>query len=291
MNSIIQKIKEHRIISTIIAVLLCAAIIVVIFLLSGTPEKKNSDSSSTADKVVETDYFEDSDYPVHVKATDSKISIKLDGSKTPDLTWNTTIEPGGIIFAENDAKEDNGVLNSLVKPKGGGYVTITYTRTAEIAGRKLNVAKIDVDIIATAADDGTISVSVSDIRQELSASGAEDTETPYLLEGNRVILPNGGDWVIVTPETDEDTYPRYTVYKGYDDDDYVYYSVIKNSEAYNTDADTVSETNSELSSDTSVAEQEVDETLILKSESLKIEQKLSCTLDDNREWKLSIAED
>ena len=298
MEKIIQKINDHRIIATIIAVLICAAIIVVIFLLSGSPEKKNSDFSSAAETIVETDYFEDSDYPVHVKASDSKISIKLDGSKTPDLTWDTAIEPGGIIYAENDAKEDKGVLNSDINPKGGGYVTVTYTRTAEIAGRKLNVAKIDVDIIATAADDGTISVAVSDIRQELSSSGAVDTDTPYLLEGNKVILPNGGDWVLVTPKTAENTYPDYTIYQGYDEDDHFYYSVTRNLTVNSdpeisddTSSEAADETVSKPASDASAAEQEADNILILKSESLKIEQKLSCTLDDNREWKLSIAED
>ena len=293
MNSIIQKIKEHRIISTIIAVLLCAAIIVVIFLLSGTPTGKKADSSSSGDAVTETDYFKDSDYPVHITAKGTEINIKLDGSKTPELTWDTAIEPGGIIFAENDAKEDNGVLNSLVKPKGGGYVTISYVRSAEIAGRKYAVAKIDVDIIATAADDGTISVSVSDVRQGLASAGAVDTETPYILEGNKVILPNGGDWTLTPPEVSDDAYPLYTIYSGYDEEGFQYFSVTRNiSTYYNSFEESISsDESSETSSSAQGTEAENNDELILKSESLKTEQKLRCTLDENREWILVTAED
>ena len=293
MNSIIQKIKEHRIISTIIAVLLCAAIIVVIFLLSGTPTGKKADSSSSGDAVTETDYFKDSDYPVHITAKGTEINIKLDGSKTPELTWDTAIEPGGIIFAENDAKEDNGVLNSLVKPKGGGYVTISYVRSAEIAGRKYAVAKIDVDIIATAADDGTISVSVSDVRQALASVGAVDTETPYILEGNKVILPNGGDWTLTPPEVSDDAYPLYTIYSGYDEEGFQYFSVTRNiSTYYNSFEESISsDESSETSSAAQGTEAENNDELILKSESLKTEQKLRCALDENREWILVTAED
>ena len=293
MNSIIQKIKEHRIISTIIAVLLCAAIIVVIFLLSGTPTGKKADSSSSGDAVTETDYFKDSDYPVHITEKGTEINIKLDGSKTPELTWDTAIEPGGIIFAENDAKEDNGVLNSLVKPKGGGYVTISYVRSAEIAGRKYAVAKIDVDIIATAADDGTISVSVSDVRQALASVGAVDTETPYILEGNKVILPNGGDWTLTPPEVSDDAYPLYTIYSGYDEEGFQYFSVTRNiSTYYNSFEESISsDESSETSSAAQGTEAENNDELILKSESLKTEQKLRCALDENREWILVTAED
>ena len=49
---------------------------------------------------------------------------------------------------------------------------------------------------AEAAMDQPEAVSLSSMWQNTASAGALDTDTPFLLRGNRVYLPMGGDWVL-----------------------------------------------------------------------------------------------
>ena len=108
----------------------------------------------------------------------------------------------------------------------------------------------------------------SDIRQKLSSAGAVDSGTPYILKGNRVILPNGGDWIL-TAENAPDL--MYYIDYGTDEDGHKYFEVIKDVSIEWTD-------------------EEFDKAkLVLKSDSLNQKQYLDCYMGDDRTWVLSMA--
>ena len=149
------------------------------------------------------DYFEGSLYPATCEEReDGTLLVTVDGSATPELNWQVENESTDLCEVSIKKKEKNGVLTVQLTPKATGYPSVYFTRVKEISGEEHAVAGIHVEGVIDSDETGKLSVKVLEIYQDAAAFGAADTETPYIIEGCQVLLPNGGDWELyeVMPE-------------------------------------------------------------------------------------------
>lgn len=272
MENFIRNIKNHKKIAVIcLSVLLVSIIIVMIVTKFGggtkinpTVKEHNSDAIG---------YFEDSDYPVYASQENQTLVIELDGSKSPDLKWENSDSPDNIIAVSDKGEEKDGMLTYVLWPSSTGYATVTFKRSGEIGGFSYDAVNIQVDVIVYTDDENVMYIKISDIRQSTASAGALDSDTPYLLNKNRVIMPNGGDWTLAPADDGGAPEGLYRIMEGVDDSGYSYFDVSKDLSLM-------------INEDGEPDENAVESRLILKSESLGIEKRLDCVMNSEREWLL-----
>lgn len=284
MKNFIRNIKEHK-----IAALIClgvVALLVLISVLAVRHGSKDSDDGSSSEQASEAEigeakrFYEDSDYPLTVTQEGQTLAVSLDGSATPDLAWQSFCTPEGIVTAEFDGEEDGGKVRSVISPEAVGYTTVTYSRSSEIGGMGYDAVSFSLDVYVYADEDnGTMYVRLSGTRQNNSASGAADTDNPYLLDANTVLFPKGiGDWTLTADPDSNAPEGYFNIMQATTDDGLSYFAVVIDSSLeYNEDGS--------LNFDAITAK------LLLKSEALGIEQKLKCVMDEERTLTLVEAEE
>ena len=270
MSNFIRNIKNHKKAAVICAaVLIIAAALTVLAIVHGNRGGKGS----------RTLYFEGSDYPVYVTEYSDKLVFELDGSKTKELSWTSELKPYGIARVDPKQKEKKGKLTYNLEPYQTGYATISFVRSSTIKDISYNVAEIYADFYVAADEKGNLKMSLVGMRQNLATAGALNTDTPYLVDGKCVLLPNGGDWTM-TAEIPEG-YPRnlFLIYQYTDENGHPYFETLLYPAAEIR--------NSPELEGTSV----YDTVFVLKSASLGIEQRLQYKLNGDSEWVLSAAGD
>lgn len=282
MSNLIRNIKEHKIAALVGAGLLIAVIAaLVLLIMSGRGQNDESDPDSEKLKpTVVTDYFADSDYPVKVTSGGKGFSISIDGSKSPDCTWSVVSDDTEqrVVVLENSDENDPQMESSLI-PVFAGYATLTYTRGGEINGIAYNAVSIEADVYVSSDDDGKMMITLSDIRQTTSAVGALDSDTPYLIDVSRVLLPNGGDWILVPAAVEGVPDDLYSIARYSDEDAMEYFYVEKDPSVIET-------------TDYNELMKKLDESrLVLYSESLGIQQTLECKLSSDKVWVLSVSDE
>ena len=305
MKNMIEKIKtifqKHKKVIIIAAAVLLVLIILMILLLSRGCS--NTSEQQTAEKETKvSEYFQNTDYPVRVSYVDKDIRITLGGNKLAEQDWLVDTSNNGVITMIKEDERADGACSVLVTPESVGYTTITFRQTSSVGGLDYDIVRIDADIMVYSRDEiSVVSYSysdpnanvndmnkqieilytdVKDIRLNTSASGAVDSDTPYLLQKDKVILPNGGDWTL-TPFEQEKLPEGLYVIRYITTDEKIgcpYYKVKKDTEKLITE-------------DGMLNEDAMDSCLLLKSESLGIEKKLECTMDSERVWILSEKEE
>lgn len=264
MKNFIQNVKKHKFIA-----LGCLALIIlfiVIEVISITSDKKdNSSSSSDSEKGKSRGYFEKTKYPVTVTEKDQKLYITLDGSASSKLKWRCENAETDKVKAENDGEESDGKLVSVISAVSTGYATVSYIRETELSGVKYDEVKIDINVFVYSDHDGKLYVKLSEIRENSASAGAAGSKTPYLLDGNRVVLPNGGDWTLSVSGNEK----MYMIFPGDAEDGKKFFQVRRNNEINPFD-----DSSNGINKKTY---------LVLKSKDLGIEQKLKCELNDDKD--------
>ena len=110
-------------------------------------------------------------------------------------------------------------------------------------------------------DDGSLYMTLSEIYQDTSGFGAADPDTPYIIEGCRIRLPQGGDWIL-----SEEGGTLFDIYSGTDEEGVTYI------DAYPLEG--------------APEDQILEETLILKSEALGMTQRLKYRTNEIGEGEL-----
>ena len=283
MKNFIKNIREHKAAAAICLLLLAALITAAVLAMKN---ETNDDSSSAegdgqASGQAEsstTVYFKGTDYPVTVtRESNGTLTVEFDGSKSPDSAWGfSTDDTESALVEVKNSEEKDCKMTSTVAPVSMGYAALSFTRSGEVSGIKYNAVTIEAEVCVSADKDGNMQVSLSDIKQNLSSAGALDSETPYMLKDDKVIMPNGGDWVLEPKLADGAPSSLFRIYRLNDVDGMEYFAVEKVPSALagvNADA---------------AFKMLAESRLVLKSESLDIEQELECTMTDDRTWKLSV---
>ena len=213
MKNFIQNIKKHWIIALVCMAVLLAAIAFAVIVL-----RKGNGMGADEQDTVRQGYFEDTDYPVYVTERKGNVLFELDGSVTPELVWQTAFTDETVAAAAEGAQEHSGNLKAELLPLQTGYTVVSFTRTGEIGGVSFDAAVIRAELYATTEADGTMTLRCSNVYQELSTAGAADTDAPYILEGNCVLLPNGGDWTLTYRKPDGITQDEYYIEEGQNED-------------------------------------------------------------------------
>ena len=263
-------VKKHRVISGVILALVCVGLVICLYLLSKSPQKLASESGEETDEVTISSYFENTDYPVTVESTDRALDISLDGSASADLKWEYTVNDDSITYIEENSGESEGKLDITVKPRSIGYAKYTFKRS----GAAYDAAIIYVNTVVWENNDGTLNIRLSDISQGRTSGmvGASDTEYPYIVSGNTVILQNHGDWELTADVPEGIPESVYSIIKFTDDEGRTGFSVTMDvSEAATNDI---------------VDERVYSSRLLLKSKKLGMEQRFTLEVDEDMEWLL-----
>ena len=234
MSNFIKNVKQHKI-AALISFLVLAVLVVILVLVFKKGSKQDDltptdSNAANSAKISEEGYFEKSDYPVNVVNSGNELKFELDGSKSPDSEWTVTTDDteSAVLKTSNDGDEKDSKLTVIGKPVSIGYAMLTFTRSGEINGLAYNAVTIEASVCVSENDDGDLQLSLVDISQSTANAGALDSKTPYLLDGDRIIFPAGGDWVLI-PVNDENTpYGLLNVYEGVEADGMTYVTVERN---------------------------------------------------------------
>lgn len=272
MSNFISNIKKHKKLAVICAAVLAAAVAAAVLASVLAKQKKGPEPESHK----RTLYFEDTDYPVYVTNQGDKLLIELDGSATPELNWTSDLEPYGIARIEPEKDEKNGKYSLSLEPFQSGFAAASFRRSSEIAGLNYDVVTIYADFYISENKEGEMIMTLSDMRQIGSSAGAPDTDTPYLINGSRIYMPNGGDWVLKAEDAQGIPDDHFNSYRNIDENNYEYIEFF-----YANSAE-----------DPEKPETGASETVLyLESAALGIRQRLEYSLNDNNEWVLCAAED
>jgi len=275
MERLIEKLKKYRILIIISVLLIAVLIIVGVLLLTNRKVVGNVETAEGPKKV---GYYTDSDYPVYITENSETLLVELDGGKSPSLSWEMAVSDENKLKEKNDGETAKNGLVSEVIPLDTGYSSISYSRSGELFGSEYNVVTITIDLYAVQDQSGKFIVKVSDVSQSISEQGALDTDTPYFIKGSYIFFPNGGDWTLEVENQDKLPEGLYILYTDIDENGMMFWKVLKDqSYLFNEDGD--------------INEDAANSVLILRSESLGIERRLSCVLDENREWQLVPSEE
>lgn len=270
MDDLLVKLKKFRVLIIVLVVLLAAVSISLIL-------RRSLKETPVAETQEPIGYFTDTDHPVYLTSSETELSLRLESHAEDDLAWEVSCDLDNKVMIQND-EGSNGELVSVIKPGSAGYATISYTRSGEIAGVPYTSVSIDVDVIVSEDEEKLLTIQLSDIRQNVSDSGALDTDSPFILSGDRVILPKGGDWTLEPYDQENVPEGLYQIGHGVGDNGIPFYVVSM-------------DTSVMVSDDGSISEKAMDSVLVLKSEQLGIEKKLKCRMDPTRSWVLYVVED
>ena len=186
--------KKKVIIIVISIVILLLAAGLIFFLSKG---KKKGVSK-------ETELFAETDYPCKYKQVKDGLEITLDGSKTPELSWEYEISNQYAVDVAIKDKEKNGKATFKITGKGGGSTNVIFKRVYQLAGKSYDAAKIELILFALQNDNGGYDITVSELAIQNSANMAEfatDTEYPFMIKTDdngmtTIVFPNGSyDWM------------------------------------------------------------------------------------------------
>ena len=270
MKNFIRNIKNHwKLALVCLAVLVVIVVITVLVVRSGGSKPPDGSSSGTEPNASSdtVGYFENSDYPVRTLRQDNDLIITLQGTD-----WEYSCQPLDKLYISLESTDD-GTSVYKAAPVDLGYATVTFKKTASLGELSYDTVNIQAEVVVFEEADETLSVRLSDIRENTSASGAMESETPYLLQDNRVIMPNGGDWTLTVSGEGNVPEELYRIMPGVSDEGYSYFDVTKNPGLL---IDENGEINEELANTK----------LVLSSESLGIEVTLECIMNTEREWIL-----
>ena len=271
MKNFIENIKEHKLLALICFAVVVISVIFAVVLSSSGGDEKNSPSDTQSPK--QDFYFTETDYPVCITETEKGLNIKIESKTDPDIKWQVYAGDDMVPLTENIV-EDKGTLYMNFEPVQTGYSTVSFVKSADIGEISYEIVTIDLDVYVSEDNDG-MKLYFDDIQMYSSQAGAGDTEIPFVLSGDRVILPNGGDWTL-SPE--EGSGILYGIRHLTDEDGTEYFLVNKNI------ASVLGQT-SEF--DPAI----LDKKLILKSEKLGVEYRLEMKTNDENRWTLRVAED
>lgn len=191
MKNIIEKILRNKVLRILIPAVLILAIIAIVLQITFKGGEKTTEES----------YFTEFDYPAEVMTDNKGLHIKLDGSESPELSWEIVSDEEHITV-DKAGKEVNGQLELLVKPQAEGYANINCKRSGKIGELEYTAVDFNISVLVSADASGKLTVSISDMYQTSAEAGALDSETPFLIDGMWVIFPNGGNWEIF-PESED----------------------------------------------------------------------------------------
>jgi hypothetical protein len=226
---------KHRlliIIPVVVVIFIIVAVIVGRF--RGGDAVETMETGPGGRELVETGYFANQYYPVNTREeADGSLIITADGSLTPELAWSYDIKDPEKIEAEQIGEEENGMLSLRVSPLSDGYATVTLKKTGKIGDADYTAAEIDVNTIVNLYEDGSLAVCMSDIYQDASMAGAADSEYPFIIDQNRILLPNGGDWEATeSTVSGEKSAGLFDIYRGRDDSGMDYIGIYTDVENY-----------------------------------------------------------
>lgn len=305
MKNVIEKIRniflKHKIVIIIAAAVLLVLIVMLIILPNvghGGPDgKKESENEQEI-----ASYLQNTDYPVTVSAVGSNIRITLGGSKLSEHDWLVDSSSEGVVTMIKDDDRPGSNCSVLVVPEKVGYTTITFRQTSSVGEMNYDIVRIEADLMVYTRDEdnavsadgadtdadmnginetaGALYIEVQDMRLNTSVSGAQDTDAPYLLQKDKVLLPRGGDWTLTPFEEDKLPAGLYSIIYVPDDGETgcPYYEVKMNAAKL-------------INEDGTFNEAANDSCLLLKSEALGIEKKLVCAMNPERVWILSEKEE
>lgn len=271
MKSFIENIRKHKLLALICFAVVVISVIFAVVLSSSGGDEKNSPSDTQSPK--QDFYFTETYYPVCITETEKGLNIKIESKTDPDIKWQVYAGDDMVPLTENIV-EDKGTLYMNFEPVQTGYSTVSFVKSADIGEISYEIVTIDLDVYVSEDNDG-MKLYFDDIQMYSSKAGAGDTEIPFVLSGDRVILPNGGDWTL-SPE--EGSGILYGIRHLTDEDGTEYFLVNKNI------ASVLGQT-SEF--DPAI----LDKKLILKSEKLGVEYRLEMKTNDENRWTLRVAED
>ncbi len=284
MKNFIRNIKEHKKAALIsLAVLLAViAVTVLVVKLSGTGSSSDAESSlpeenASGEEEGPSGYFEDTAYPVSVSGRGQSMIISLQAKEAADQKWEYSCEPSGIVSVSLDGDETDGNASFALTPMKTGYSTVTFKRTGKVGELSYDVVSMAAEIMVYADENDAMYIRLENMRQDLASSGALESETPFLLAGNRVILPNGGDWTLTIEADGEVPEGYYSILPGTDDDGNAYFDVA-------VDTSRLFDDSGELSLAA------LGSKLLLKSEALSIEKRISCEINEYNELTLTEVE-
>ena len=235
-NGLKEKLTKYRLPIIILGV---AVVFIIIAMIVGRIRGGGDSTDATQTgpggrELVETGYFANQYYPVTAKEeADGSLIITADGSLTPELAWSYDIQDPEKIEVEQTKEETDGILSLKVSPLLDGYATITLKKTGQIGDADYTAAEIDVNMIVNLYEDGSLAVSMSDIYQDSSLAGAADSQYPFIIEENRILLPGSGDWEVTeATASGEKSAELFTIYRGMDDSGMEYIGVYTDVESY-----------------------------------------------------------
>ena len=136
------------------------------------------------------DLFSDTDYPASLKKKDGTIIVKLDGHRTPKLKWEVEITDTDMVQVVQKGIEFRGSAKYIIVPQKAGLTRVRFVRSKEIAGKKVNVAEINVPIYITNSGGLT----------------ADCLEAPFLIKGPEIVGENSQNPVLITRYDDNNNY-------------------------------------------------------------------------------------
>ena len=279
MSTFINNIKNHKKLAAICGAVLVAAIAVAVLVCVQANRHEGTTQSNTEKPKV---YFEDTDYPVTVRKKDGILEFELDGSKSADLKWNYSVEPTVVAQLEEKSFEKKGKQKLFLTPLAAGYANATFTRSTELAGVHYDVVSIYADFFVSVDQNGEKQLTLNNMRQVGATAGAIDTEQPYLLDKNRILLPKGGDWEVTAEPPAGVPENQFFIYRDTDETGMEFISVAYDRSVVNERAEGEAEDYEAASA--------YDTVFVLKSASLGQEHRLMFMRNDVQEWALSAAE-
>ena len=278
MKTFINNVKNHKKLAAVCAAVFIITAAVTIWAFLDTYKKKSDNPN------VKTGYFLNTDYPVYVSVEGDALLIELNSPANSRLMWKADADPKGHALAEYSGQEQGGKMTVRLKPGVPGYSTAVFRQSGTVGGIPYDAVVITASLITSSDTENEKSVSLSGIYQDICGAGATDTDTPFLIDGLKVILPNGGDWTMTQDTGSSPDQAHYDVMRNVDADGNTYLTVIRSVGIIKPE-DSITDDNTLLSLTGNKA------VFLLKSESLGITQRLKLCVNSEMKEYLCITED
>ena len=217
MNNFIYFIKKNKWI-LIAAVLIAglAAIVAAVVLA----RRSAADSAWTS-------YYENGDYPVSVAEKGEVLQVRLDGSASSGLRWTYHSKAEDIANVMEVKPEEDDKLTVEIVALEEGYATVEFVREGTIGDETYTAARVAIEVVVGADEEGVMRIGFSDIREESSSVGATDTDAPYLINGDTILFPNGGSYELkeLDEEGNASEEEKVDIYQSVNDDGVAYIRV------------------------------------------------------------------